>query len=69
VFTDIRVDAVKIGMVSQVPIIKIIAEKLRKYQPPIIVLDTVMVSKSGFDLLEPAACSTLIKELCLWQHW
>ena len=63
VFTDIRVDAVKIGMVSQVPIIKIIAEKLRKYQPPIIVLDTVMVSKSGFDLLEPAACSTLIKEL------
>lgn len=63
VFSDIRVDAVKIGMVSQIPIIKIIAEKLRKYKPNIIVLDTVMVSKSGFDLLEPEACSTLIKEL------
>lgn len=63
VFTDIRVDAVKIGMVSQIPIIKIIAQKLREYKPPVIVLDTVMVSKSGFDLLEPEACSTLIKEL------
>ena len=63
VFSDIRVDAVKIGMVSQTPIIKVIAERLRHYKPAIIVLDTVMVSKSGFDLLEPEACSTLIQEL------
>ena len=63
VFSDIRVDAVKIGMVSQTPIIKVIAERLAHYKPSIIVLDTVMVSKSGFDLLEPEACSTLINEL------
>lgn len=63
VFDDIRVDAVKIGMVSDKEIIKIIAQKLRFYQPPIIVVDPVMVSKSGFQLLAPDACETLIKEL------
>ena len=63
VFDDIRVDAVKIGMVSDKGIIKIIAQKLRFYQPPIIVVDPVMVSKSGFQLLAPDACETLIKEL------
>lgn len=63
VFDDIRVDAVKIGMVSDKEIIKIIAQKLSFYQPPIIVVDPVMVSKSGFQLLAPDACETLIKEL------
>lgn len=63
VFDDIRVDAVKIGMVSQINIINIIAERLTYYKPPIIVLDTVMVSKSGFDLLAPEACNALIKKL------
>lgn len=63
VFEDIRVDAVKIGMVSQPVIIKTIAKALRKYQPEIIVVDPVMISKSGFALLEPEAQETLIKEL------
>lgn len=63
VFEDIRVDAVKIGMVSQPVIIKTIAQCLRKYKPEIIVVDPVMISKSGFALLEPEAQETLIKEL------
>lgn len=63
VFDDIRVDAVKIGMVSQIAIIKVIAERLAYYKPSIVVLDPVMVSKSGYDLLEPEACATLISEL------
>lgn len=63
IFDDIRVDAVKIGMLSDKEIIKIIAQKLRFDQPPIIVVDPVMVSKSGFQLLAPDACETLIKEL------
>jgi len=63
IFEDIRVDAVKIGMVSQINIINIIAERLAYYKPPIIVLDTVMVSKSGFDLLAPEACRALVKKL------
>ncbi len=63
IFDDIRVDAVKIGMVSDKEIIKIIAERLRHYQPAIVVVDPVMVSKSGYRLLAPDACETLIKEL------
>lgn len=63
VFEDLGVDAVKIGMVSQVESIKMIAKKLREYQPEFIVLDPVMVSKTGFTLLNPEAAATLIKEL------
>lgn len=58
-----RVDAVKIGMVSQPEIIRTIAACLRRYQPRIIVVDPVMISKSGYPLLAPEACETLIKEL------
>lgn len=63
VFDDIHVDAVKIGMVSRPEIIETIAECLRKYKPEIIVVDPVMISKSGYPLLAPEACATLIKEL------
>ena len=63
VFDDIRVDAVKIGMVSRPEIIKTIADRLRYYKPQIVVLDPVMISKSGYPLLAPDACATLIKEL------
>ena len=65
VIDDIRVDAEKIGMVSQPEIIRTIAACLRRYQPRIIVIvvDPVMISKSGYPLLAPEACETLIKEL------
>lgn len=63
VFDDILVDAVKIGMVSSPKIIETIAACLRRFKPAIIVLDPVMISKSGFPLLEPDACEALIKNL------
>lgn len=63
VFDDIRVDAVKIGMVSKPEIIETIADSLLKYKPEIIVVDPVMISKSGYPLLAPEACETLIKRL------
>ena len=63
IFTDIEVDAVKIGMVSRMETILTIAKGLRKYQPKLVVLDPVMISKSGFDLMQPACKETLIKEL------
>ena len=65
VFSDIRVDAVKIGMVSRPESIHAIAEGLRKWQPAIVVLDPVMVSKSGYPLLQPEAQHALIQELLL----
>ena len=63
VFSDIRVDAVKIGMVSRTESIHAIAEALKKWKPPVIVVDPVMISKSGYPLLQPEACDALIKEL------
>lgn len=63
IFEDIKVDAVKIGMLSKIDTIMIIGEKLRKYQPENIVLDPIMVSKNGYHLLNPKAVEALIKEL------
>ncbi|MBQ8297131.1 MAG: bifunctional hydroxymethylpyrimidine kinase/phosphomethylpyrimidine kinase [Ruminococcus sp.] len=63
VFTDIFPDAVKIGMVSNAEIIHIIAEKLREYAPKNIVADPVMISTSGYRLIEEEAAETLINEL------
>ncbi len=63
VLSDIRADAVKIGMLSTSNIIKTIAKKLKSYNVKNIVLDTVMVSASGAKLLEDSAIDTLKKEL------
>ena len=63
VFTDIEVDAVKIGMVSQTETIITIADSLQKYRARNIVVDPVMISKSGYFLLQPAAREALIKSL------
>lgn len=63
IFTDIAVSAVKVGMVSQIETIHAIADKLLEYKPQNIVVDPVMISKSGFDLMRPEAKDTLIKRL------
>ena len=63
VFTDIYPDAVKVGMVSNVGIIKIIAEKLKFYNAANIVVDPVMVSASGGKLLSDNTCGALAAEL------
>lgn len=68
IFTDIPVSAVKIGMVSQIATIHAIADKLEQYQPPNVVVDPVMISKSGFDLMQPEAKDTLIKRLLPLAH-
>lgn len=59
IFDDIEVDAVKIGMVSNVEIIKAIKENLLKYKAKNIVVDPVMVSKSGYFLLREEAVEEL----------
>ncbi|WP_348944581.1 bifunctional hydroxymethylpyrimidine kinase/phosphomethylpyrimidine kinase [Chitinibacter sp. FCG-7] len=63
VFSDIRVDAVKMGMLANADIISAVAASLRKYQPKYIVLDTVMIAKGGHTLLDPAAVNALRDEL------
>ena len=63
VFTDIRPDAVKIGMVSSAPLIATIAERLRFYRAEHIVVDPVMVATSGSRLMETDAVRTLREQL------
>lgn len=63
VFTDIRPDAVKIGMVSSSGLIRVIAQRLHRYQAENIVVDPVMVSTAGSRLLEEEAVATLEGEL------
>lgn len=63
IFEDIEVDGVKVGMVSQIRTIEVIAEQLQRYQAKNIVIDPVMVSKSGYHLLNPDAEKTLIEKL------
>ncbi len=64
VFTDIRPDAVKIGMVSSVGLIESIAKKLKQYEAKNIVVDPVMVATSGSRLISEDAIGAL-KELLL----
>ena len=59
VFTDIRPDAVKIGMVSSAGLIQAIAEKLKAYKAENIVVDPVMVATSGAKLISDDAIGTL----------
>ncbi len=63
VFEDVFPDGVKVGMVSAIATIATIAEGLKKYSPKILVVDPVMVSKSGYHLLRPEAVETLRTEL------
>ncbi|QAT51240.1 bifunctional hydroxymethylpyrimidine kinase/phosphomethylpyrimidine kinase [Caproiciproducens sp. NJN-50] len=63
VFEDIRVDGVKIGMLSGSAQMRAVARKLRQYGPPGVVLDPVMVAKGGCALMHPNALQTLREEL------
>ncbi len=59
VFTDIRPDAVKIGMVSSGALIRVIAAKLAEYKAENIVVDPVMVATSGAKLISEEGIEAL----------
>ena len=59
VFTDIGVDAVKTGMLANEEVVKLVAKKIEQYKPPVVVVDPVMVAKSGDPLLAVEAQQTL----------
>lgn len=63
VFTDIRPDAVKLGMVSSAELIETIAEKLKEYRAEKIVVDPVMVATSGAKLICDDAIEALKEKL------
>jgi hydroxymethylpyrimidine/phosphomethylpyrimidine kinase len=63
VFSDLRVDAVKIGMLSRPQSIVAVADGLKKWQARNIVLDPVMVAESGDALIADDAVSVLVEKL------
>ena len=63
IFTDIFPDAIKVGMVSSIPLIEAIAGKIKQYGAKHIVVDPVMVATSGSKLLQDEAIETLKREL------
>lgn len=63
VFSDVRIDTTKIGMLAEADIVEAVAERLKRYQIKNVVLDTVMLAKSGDPLLSASAVDTLRKKL------
>jgi hydroxymethylpyrimidine/phosphomethylpyrimidine kinase len=63
IVTDIRPDAVKTGMLANAAIVEVVAAKLQQYQLPHVVVDPVMVAKSGSRLLAEDAVSAVRTKL------
>jgi hydroxymethylpyrimidine/phosphomethylpyrimidine kinase len=63
VFDDFDVSAVKTGMLASTDIIRVVVAMLRTQAQPNLVVDPVMVSKSGRPLLKPDAVDALKKDL------
>jgi hydroxymethylpyrimidine/phosphomethylpyrimidine kinase len=63
VISDIGVDAMKTGMLSNSEVVRAVCRKVRKYRISKIVVDPVIVAKNGARLLSPEAEEILKKEL------
>jgi hydroxymethylpyrimidine/phosphomethylpyrimidine kinase len=63
VLSDIGADAVKTGMLGSSAIIAAVAEQLRRFAVPRLVVDPVMVAKGGAALLRPDALDSLCAQL------
>lgn len=63
IFTDIRPDAVKIGMLYSKALMEVTAHMLHRYHAAHVVLDPVMISTSGHHLIEADAAAYLAEIL------
>ena len=62
-FTDVRIDAVKLGMLGTADVVTTVADAMRRHHVRRLVVDPVMVSKSGHHLLSPDAVAALRQEI------
>ena len=62
-FADIRIDAAKVGMLANAELVSTVAAGLRRHGVRHLVVDPVMISKSGHPLLQPDAIEALRREL------
>jgi hydroxymethylpyrimidine/phosphomethylpyrimidine kinase len=63
VLSDIGADAIKTGMLTNKEIVEVVAKKIEQYGIETVVVDPVMISKSGAPLLRKDAQKALIKRL------
>jgi hydroxymethylpyrimidine/phosphomethylpyrimidine kinase len=63
VFDDFDVAAVKTGMLSSASIVETVAKMLKPQEVANLVVDPVMISKSGYSLLKPDAIEAVKKQL------
>ena len=63
VVEDIGVDAVKIGMLHAPEVVQVVADAIRRYHLPHVVLDPVMVATSGDRLIAAETVDVLVREL------
>jgi len=61
--SDIGVDGAKTGMLGSAAIVRAVAVAVRRFRIAPLVVDPVMVSKSGARLLDPNAITALVREL------
>ena len=64
VFSDVRVNGIKVGMIANAAIARSVAEGLQRYAQSIpVVVDPVMVAKGGARLLDPDAVHAVATQL------
>jgi hydroxymethylpyrimidine/phosphomethylpyrimidine kinase len=63
VLDDFGADAIKLGMLSSAPIVAAVAGRLAAHRATTVVVDPVMIAKSGDPLLQPDARAALVREI------
>lgn len=63
IFDDFDVAAVKTGMLSSTAVVEMVAKMLKPQEVRLLVVDPVMISKSGHQLLKPDAIEAVKKQL------
>lgn len=63
VFEDLRIDAVKIGMLFHAEAVRIVVDIIERFRPKHIICDPVMISTSGSQLIEDEAVEEMARTL------
>jgi hydroxymethylpyrimidine/phosphomethylpyrimidine kinase len=63
VFADVRIDAVKVGMLGSRDAVCVVADILRSVRPPVVVVDPVLRASSGARLIDDESIRVLVSEL------
>jgi hydroxymethylpyrimidine kinase/phosphomethylpyrimidine kinase len=62
-FDDFEISAIKTGMLPTAEVISEVARTLKSNPVPVLIVDPVLTSTSGYDLVDDLAVETLIREL------